>query len=115
MAPNRVSQESRSRVQRQNLQVDSTTLQFSPVAIGGGILRAHQREADAKPQGRSRSEAATIHAEAANTKFTTISDHCLCGGVAHSGGVCIKRLGSHTKRPNKLIMIASRVTASRGR
>jgi hypothetical protein len=40
-----------------------------------GLARDDKVEPGAKPQERFLKDAATIHAEAANTRFTTSSDH----------------------------------------
>ena len=69
----------------------------------------------ANPHGALRSDAATIHADAANKKVTKVSDHWVCVGDAHSGTGFARKLGSQTRTPKRLIIMASNVAARRGR
>ena len=66
----------------------------------------------AKLPGVPRSDAATIHADAASKKVRKVSDHWICLEGAHSGAGCAKKLGNQTKTPNRLIRTASSVAAA---
>src|SRR5579859_306637 len=60
-------------------------------------------------------EIATMPAEATRTRLTTSSDHWFCGDAAQLGFGSAKKLGTHTRRPNKLIIAVSRRDARRAK